>query len=448
MDLQHFQSLYPPFSRNSEIEKILGYIKGGNSCQILALPGVGRSTILGLLSYNKNVRVLHLGEDLQKWYHFVLCDFSEVRKRSLFDVQKFIFLNLVDSLRERGMKEEYEKANRIFKESVELNDELVIFQGLKRTIDLLAIEKELTIVLLFDRFEEYIPMLTPEFFSNLRVLRNRAKYRFSVVFSLHRPLEDVLEPIQLADFYEFSADHLIYLSLYDKPGLEFRISYLEKVTEKKLEKKVVDEVIRLTGGHGKLARLCLEAVLASEKEEGKRDKDLQHFLLSQKQVQKALLEIWQSLTPAEQEMLGEGGKSEEERRNLEKLGLIDNDNITIPLFAEFVKQQAQKEEATPLSDRITYDVNTNEITKGVNTISDTLTSSEFKLLRFCIENADKVLERDEVISSVWKDMATTAGVTDQALDQLIFRVRRKIEDDPNNPSHLQTVKGRGFKFTS
>ena len=43
---------------------------------------------------------------------------------------------------------------------------------------------------------------------------------------------------------------------------------------------------------------------------------------------------------------------------------------------------------------------------------------------------------------------TTEGVTDQALDQLIFRLRKKIEDDPNNPEFIQTIKGRGLKFSN
>src|SRR3989344_465953 len=201
LESAHFESLYPDNSRFEEIEKILSFIKKGNSCQLIGLPGVGRSNLLGLLTYNTNVRIKHLGEN-QKWFHFVLCNFSEIRKKPLFEATKFIFLSLTDSLRERKMKE-YQRLNEIFKESASANDELVLFQGLKRAIDYLCIEKELTVVFLFDRFEEYISELSTEFFANLRILRNRAKYRFSVIFSLNRPLEDLIEPMLFADFYEF-----------------------------------------------------------------------------------------------------------------------------------------------------------------------------------------------------------------------------------------------------
>src|SRR3989344_9134664 len=112
----HFESLYPDTSRFAEIEKVLSFIKNGNSCQIVGLPGVGRSNLLGLLSYNRAVREKHLSEN-QKWFHFVLCNFSEIRKKMIFEATKFIFLSLVDSLRERRMSQEYEVLDKIFKES-------------------------------------------------------------------------------------------------------------------------------------------------------------------------------------------------------------------------------------------------------------------------------------------------------------------------------------------
>ena len=80
-------------------------------------------------------------------------------------------------------------------------------------------------------------------------------------------------------------------------------------------------------------------------------------------------------------------------------------------------------------------------------MSDNLTKSEFRLLRHFISHPDAIIDRDEVISVVWKESASTEGVTDQAVDQLVFRLRRKIEDDPNSPEHIHTIKGRGFKFT-
>ncbi len=436
MEQKYFESLYPSDARSAEIEKILGFVKEGNSCQIVSFPGVGRANLLGFLAYNRAIRTKHLGLKQQQ-YHFVMVQFTEVQKKPLVDVTKFLFLSLMNSLRERNRQEEYAKVNEIFKESLSFQDELILFQGLKRAIDFLAVEQKLTIVFLFDRFETYVPTVASEFFTNLRVLRNRAKYHFSVVFSLNRPLEDVLEPVLFADFYEFVAGHTIYLLLCDEPGLQFRIAYLEKITGKKLPQEVKDEVLRLTGGHGKLTRLCVETILASDR----HDKELEEFLLSQKTVQGALFEIWYSLTPAEQKTLL--SPSFDQAPYLHDIGLIIDGKITIPLFASFLTSVVISEKT---SDEISYDETTNTIKKGDIALSDSLTAAEFRFLRYLLENREKVVDREEIITVVWKNAKSTAGVTDQAIDQLIFRLRKKIEENPNNPTHLLTVKGRGFKF--
>lgn len=443
VQFEHFEALYPDDTRFKEIEKILSFVKEGHSCQLIGVPGTGRSNLLGLLPYNKNVRIKHLGEN-QEWFHFVLLNFSEIRKKSLLDATKFMFLGLLDSLRERKMDKEYEAVNTIFKEGLGLNDEMVLFQGLKKTIDFLAVEKELTIVFLFDRFEEYVPTITSDFFANLRILRNRAKYRFSVVFSTNRPLDDMLEPIFFADFYEFMAGKIVYLPLLDKPGLDFRISYLEKITGKKVDKKVLAEIMKLTGGHGSLTRHCLEAILAINNQKLASSSELIEFFLKQKPIRSVLFGIWNSLNPSEQNILSLIGFGSYDISYLENIGLIKNSQLTILLLKEYVKEKMKTSE-TP--EKIVFDQNSNEVKKGDLVISDKLTSSEFKLLQFFILNSEKVLDREGVIKTVWEDMQSTAGVTDQALDQLVFRLRKKIENDPNNPTYIQTIKGRGFKFS-
>src|SRR5689334_13773903 len=88
-----FESLYPETTRLAEITKLLEFVKEGNSCQLIGVPGTGRSTLLSLLANNRQVRMKHFGEQ-HKGVHFVMANFSEVRKRPLFDVMKFLFLNL------------------------------------------------------------------------------------------------------------------------------------------------------------------------------------------------------------------------------------------------------------------------------------------------------------------------------------------------------------------
>lgn len=432
----HFDSLYPENSRFEEIEKILSFVKQGKSVQLISVPGAGRSNLLGFLAYNHNIRVKHLGEN-QKWFHFVYLNLFEVKNRSFFDFLKFLFLSLTDSLKERQMLLEHDRLHRIFKDHLSFKDEVVLFQGLKEALDFLTIEKELTVTFLFDQFETYLPSLKPAFFENLRILRNRAKYRFSAVFSLTRPVDSLVEESILLPFSEYLLENQVYLNLLDKPGLEFRLSYLEKITGQKIVKNMVDKIISVTGGHGRLTRLAEEIIIAENIKKITQE-ELCKILLSKKAVEQALIEIWNSLTPNEQQILVNGEKDD----YLQKVGLLQDGKITIPLLEVFIKNK----EKTTQDIKFYFDESTKEIKKGEQIISDKLTSLEFKLLKFLIENKNRVIERDELINSVWTKTQSTAGVTDQAVDQLVSRLRKKIEEEPNNPCYLQTIKGRGIKF--
>ncbi len=441
MEEKHFESLYPETAFYYEIDRLMVNLRGGKSCQLLGLPGVGRSDVLELLAYNKNIREKHL-KDNNKFVQFVFVDFSEIRKRSLFDAMKFLFLSLADSLRDRGLMEEYGQVNEALREALSFHDELVLFQELKTVVDYLALQKKLTLVFLFNRFEDYIPSVTSEFFSNLRILRNRAKYRFSIIFSTSRPLEELLDPMLLADYYEFVAGNLVYIRFYDEVATNFLLTYLEKLTKKKLSKAQHTEILRLTGGYAKLVRLAFEACLANEP----KAQDLTDFLLAQKPIQVALTEIWLALTPAEQsDILQNIFEDPAVDKYLEESGLVKDKKLKLPLFAKFV---ATLNIQTKSDIKIEYDENTNSIRRGKAVLSDSLTSSEFRLLRYLLQNQERVIERDALIAIVWQGVKSTAGITDQAVDQLIFRLRRKIEEDPNKPVYLQTVKGRGFKFAS
>jgi DNA-binding response OmpR family regulator len=448
----YFESLYPQDSWFEEIEKLSDCVKKGGSTQLISIPGAGRATVFGLLARNKKIRNMHFGTDSAR-YHFVLIGFDEIRGRSLFDVTKFIFLALADSLNERGFSSEYQKINNIFKEGLRLNDELVLFQRLKDAVDFLTLSKNLNLVFLMDRFEEYVPSIEKQFFANLKHLRKRAKYKFSVIFSLNRPLESMLDHETLSDFYEFIAGNHIYMPLFDKETTKFRVSYIEEITGKKIPDALLEEIMQLTGGVGKLIKLSAEAVLAVDSGSeikaytAKGLDGLKDFLLSKKTIQEALSEICRSLLPSEQAALirknyADPGVVE----YLERIGLLKDQKIQIPLFDEHIKSHAK--DFSQKSQKIIFDKASGSIMKGDVMISDQLTGSEFRLLSFLLETEERIVTRDEIIDATWSDLKSTEGITDQALDQLIFRIRRKIEDDPNHPAHLLTVKGRGFKFVA
>jgi two-component system, OmpR family, alkaline phosphatase synthesis response regulator PhoP len=76
-------------------------------------------------------------------------------------------------------------------------------------------------------------------------------------------------------------------------------------------------------------------------------------------------------------------------------------------------------------------------------VSVSLTEKECDTLKFMIENAERVISRDELLAKVW-------GYENQfrtrTVDQHILHLRGKLERDPRHPVHLRTMSRVGYKF--
>jgi DNA-binding response OmpR family regulator len=72
-----------------------------------------------------------------------------------------------------------------------------------------------------------------------------------------------------------------------------------------------------------------------------------------------------------------------------------------------------------------------------------LTVKEFKLLELLLRNPGEVISRDEFLDHVWgKDVF----VTHRTVDTHISALRKKIEDNPEEPAYIVSVRGVGYKF--
>lgn len=78
----------------------------------------------------------------------------------------------------------------------------------------------------------------------------------------------------------------------------------------------------------------------------------------------------------------------------------------------------------------------------VNQIPVKLTSLEFKLLSYLIQNAGRLITKQEIFERVWEDKFTG----DSTLNVHIRKIREAIEREPSNPEYVLTVWGDGYKF--
>ena len=84
---------------------------------------------------------------------------------------------------------------------------------------------------------------------------------------------------------------------------------------------------------------------------------------------------------------------------------------------------------------------TRELRKGEREVR--LTAKEFDLLWFLASHPRRVFSRDQLMSSVW---GYAAALDTGTVTVHVRRLREKIEDDPSQPKHLQTVWGVGYRL--
>jgi two-component system phosphate regulon response regulator PhoB len=72
-----------------------------------------------------------------------------------------------------------------------------------------------------------------------------------------------------------------------------------------------------------------------------------------------------------------------------------------------------------------------------------LTSTEFNLLEFFVTHPGRAYSRDQLLEAVWGE---TRNVTPRTVDVHVRRLREQIEDQPESPRYLTTVRGFGYRF--
>lgn len=113
------------------------------------------------------------------------------------------------------------------------------------------------------------------------------------------------------------------------------------------------------------------------------------------------------------------------------------------LFAKVkvvLKRYGQRTDFGYSDSRLKVDFNARQVLVEGNPVK--LTSLEFKLLSYLIQNQHKTVSKQELFEKVWNDKFTGDGT----LNVHIRKIREAIEREPGRPEYIVTVWGDGYKF--
>lgn len=91
-------------------------------------------------------------------------------------------------------------------------------------------------------------------------------------------------------------------------------------------------------------------------------------------------------------------------------------------------------------DAVSVDFARMEVTREDRPVA--LTAQEFKILKFFVQNAERVISRDELL----KVLGYQHYPSTRTIDNHVLKLRQKLEKDSANPVHFRTVHGAGYKF--
>lgn len=120
--------------------------------------------------------------------------------------------------------------------------------------------------------------------------------------------------------------------------------------------------------------------------------------------------------------------------------LVARVKANLAQYERLKKTEEKKETVIDVGD---YKINTSSHRVYKHGEEVELKNKEYELFLFLVMNADIVFDKESLYEKIWglDSLGDTATVAVH-----INRLREKLEDDPSNPKHIQTVWGAGYRF--
>ena len=113
---------------------------------------------------------------------------------------------------------------------------------------------------------------------------------------------------------------------------------------------------------------------------------------------------------------------------------------------EALLRRVEKENRIPVRtfqfDDVEMDFESAQVRKAGQPVN--MATKELQLICYLVQNRDRVVPREEILKKVWQ---YNGDVSSRTLDVHIAWLRQKL-DNPQNPQHIQTIRGKGYRFTA
>ncbi len=420
------ETTYPITFRKDESEALGQHLRNRHNVVMIGMKRVGISNFLRFFLYHDQIKRTYIKDD--KRHLFIPVDLHDLVERELFPFWILTFKRIVDASSKISDSKLQHKIENLFLNSIQSNNLFLTIDNIRQSLIALC-DQDILPTLFFIRFDRVMNAANSEFFANLLGLETATQHRLSYVFTSFRNLQTLSPRIFLpASVSSFAYD--LYLKPAKKEDVEIIFQTYKKKYDLSLDKKVEEELFRLTDGYVQYMQLA-QIILHEKNKKTYKKEELFALLLGDERVVLQAEELWESLSPIENKTLLALATKQKiltlERKAASYLWdtgmVLPDDTLFSPLYQDYVLSKKEQSEES----------------------SNDFSKKEHDLFLYLKENINEICERETIIEKVWPE-TQSFGVSDWAIDRLVARVRVKLKLQKSE-FEIQTIKTRGYKLT-
>ncbi len=424
------ESGYPVSFRSEDATSLGQHLRHHESVVLIGMKRVGISNFLRFFLYHNDIEETYIKNGTR--HLFIPVDLNNLVEREITPFWTLVLKRVADTIEQSDFpKTVKDKASKAFNESIQLQDPFVTLDSVQKVMaDIVSHDYYPTIFLL--RFDRLKDAATPAFFDNLQSVKDAARRQMSYVFTSYRPLNELCPDVfTKASLSVFSKD--MYLKPANDDDMRTILNTLQSRYGKPLDAKQQQSLLDFAGGHVQYLHAGITRLQEVPPDVHLSREELFVELLRDEQVQLQSEELFDSLMPAEQDVLYKlrEGKTPTETETtaasyLWETGMLTGSKKVSAIFSPLLADYVHK------------------VSAAKSKKNDDFTKKENLLFTFLKKHFEELVERDAIIEAVWPDQQEL-GVSDWAIDRLIARVRAKLKSQ-NSEFEIQTVVTRGYKL--
>ncbi|MEZ4662263.1 MAG: winged helix-turn-helix domain-containing protein [Caldilineaceae bacterium] len=454
---------FPQTYRQEQIATVATWAQSGESGVLVGGAGMGKSNLLGFLTTRPDALQRHMPAHAVDT-HIIRFDSNSLPAFTVAYFYRGLLFALRDGAGQFGA-ESHDAVAAIIQAQTNWDDAFLVHAALVQAHAAILQRTEGRLLWLLDRFDEACAQLDVQALNTLRNLRDRFKGRLCYVMATRQPLVRLRDPAEFDELYELFAGRTGWVGCMVERDVRWVADQMAERLHVDFSEAQVGLLHAVTGGLPAFLKEGSIALAQGELDANASVAKLTQRLLARPEFQRICREIWRELTLDEQQVMIGAARSNLVERAVADAYLIPSGllveeagcwRIFSPLMAGFVVQQSTptavieppkaKVEIRPSG--LSLHPKTRVVMRDGVALEIELTPQEELLLDYFLQNEEAVCTKDELMQAVWAEDAFVEGIRDDRLAQLIKRLRSKIEPKQNSPTHILTVRGRGYRFVN